>query len=178
MAKQVSNDIFLTFVYLLYFLKIILFHYLHTLYTTSVYLYIYIYIQIHITAFEIRSIKVNVFSASSPQAVAIFSLSNRAAWMLGDLNINTLLYQKGNLYGCEPLSWRSDVSMYKFRKPFFAGFEIFQGKETRGRNIYCILDKSIASSLIDLNVQSSYFPSKKQTNERISVKIIFQFLLI
>lgn len=66
---------------------------LHTLYTMSVYLYIYI----HITAFEIRSIKVNVFSASSPQAVAIFSLSNRTAWMLGDLNINTLLYQKGNL---------------------------------------------------------------------------------
>lgn len=73
------------------------------------------------------------------------------------------------------------VQMYRcinFESLSSQALRFFQGKETRGRNIYCILDKSIASSLIDLNVQSSYFPSKKQTNERISVKIIFQFLLI
>lgn len=88
--------------------------------------------------------------------------------MLGDLNINTLLYQKGNLYGCEPLSWRSDVSMYKFRKPFFAGFEIFPGKRNeRKKHILHTWQKYRIKSY--RFKRSKFIFSIKKTNERTNI---------
>lgn len=94
--------------------------------------------------------------------------------MLGDLNINTLLYQKGNLYGCEPLSWRSDVSMYKFRsKAFLRRLWDFPGKKKREEEIYIVYLTKVLHQSYRFKRSTFIFSIEKQTNERISVKIIF-----